>query len=109
MNPSKFRKKPVEIEACEVMKDTLVEVARWCSGLATTEMTWDYDAGAYKHPDWGYVFGAQYRDVGIVIRTPEDNMFMFARLGGWIIRDVQGQFYPCKPEIFAATYEALSS
>lgn len=25
--------------------------------------------------------------------------------GDWIIRGVAGEFYPCKPEIFAATYE----
>lgn len=25
--------------------------------------------------------------------------------GDWIIRDVKGEFYPCKPDIFAATYE----
>ena len=25
--------------------------------------------------------------------------------GDWIIRGVKGEFYPCKPDIFAATYE----
>ena len=25
--------------------------------------------------------------------------------GDWIIRGVHGEFYPCKPDIFAATYE----
>lgn len=29
-----------------------------------------------------------------------------ARHGDWIIKGVQGEFYPCKPDIFAATYEA---
>lgn len=28
-----------------------------------------------------------------------------ARLGDWIIRGVQGEFYPCKPDIFEATYD----
>jgi hypothetical protein len=27
--------------------------------------------------------------------------------GDWIIRGVQGEFYPCKPDIFAATYEPV--
>jgi hypothetical protein len=27
--------------------------------------------------------------------------------GDWIIRGVKGEFYPCKPDIFAATYEAV--
>ena len=30
---------------------------------------------------------------------------MTARAGDWIIRGVKGEFYPCKPDIFAATYE----
>ena len=28
--------------------------------------------------------------------------------GDWIIKGVQGEFYPCKPDIFEATYEAVS-
>lgn len=27
--------------------------------------------------------------------------------GDWIIRGVKGELYPCKPDIFAATYEAV--
>jgi len=30
---------------------------------------------------------------------------MVADPGDWIIRGVQGEFYPCKPDIFDATYE----
>lgn len=32
---------------------------------------------------------------------------MIASLGDWIIKGVQGEFYPCKPDIFAATYEPV--
>lgn len=32
---------------------------------------------------------------------------MRADLGDWIIKGVKGEFYPCKPDIFAATYEAV--
>ena len=32
---------------------------------------------------------------------------MFADAGDFIIRGVQGEFYPCKPEIFEKTYEAV--
>lgn len=31
---------------------------------------------------------------------------MRADKGDWIIKGVQGEVYPCKPDIFAATYEA---
>ena len=33
---------------------------------------------------------------------------MRANFGDWIIRGVKGEFYPCKPEIFEATYEPVS-
>lgn len=33
---------------------------------------------------------------------------MTADMGDWIIRGVQGEFYPCKPDIFEATYEPVS-
>lgn len=32
---------------------------------------------------------------------------MRASLGDWIIRGVAGEIYPCKPDIFAATYKAI--
>jgi hypothetical protein len=38
-----------------------------------------------------------------VILTLEGEMI--ARVGDWIIKGVQGEFYPCKPEIFEMTYE----
>ena len=40
----------------------------------------------------------------IVIVTLEGNHL--ARPGDFIIKGVAGEFYPCKPDIFAATYEA---
>ncbi len=42
-------------------------------------------------------------DLAISIRTLEGNMR--ADLGDWIIKGVEGEFYPCKPNIFAKTYE----
>ncbi len=34
---------------------------------------------------------------------------MQASVGDWIIRGVQGEFYPCKPDIFEQTYEAVTN
>jgi hypothetical protein len=28
-------------------------------------------------------------------------------MGDWIIKGIKGEFYPCKPDIFAATYESV--
>ena len=39
------------------------------------------------------------------LQIPTLEGVMTAQPGDWIIRGVQGEFYPCKPDIFAATYE----
>lgn len=46
--------------------------------------------------------GPPYGEV-IEIQTLEGTML--AVPGDWIIKGVKGEFYPCKPDIFAATYE----
>lgn len=43
---------------------------------------------------------------GISLPTLEGEML--ASLDDWIIRGVQGEIYPCKPEIFAATYDLVA-
>jgi len=42
-------------------------------------------------------------DDGIIIPTPEGDLIALPE--DWIIRGVKGEYYPCKPDIFAATYE----
>lgn len=82
---AKFRKKPVVIEAVQV-----------------TDSTFDSE-----HPNPEYIIGVVYDPIKrcAFIDTLEGRMR--ASLGDWIIRGVQGELYPCKPDIFAATYEAL--
>jgi hypothetical protein len=56
-----------------------------------------------------------FRDYGVVMFDGDEGRFYVQTLEGpltvsdndWIIRGVNGEFYPCKPDIFAATYEAL--
>lgn len=81
----RFRKKPVEIEARQlgVDYDTDCEIVGWCGGTATG--------------DHGYLLG---------IDTLEGTMY--AGPGDWIIQGVQGEFYPCKPDIFELTYESAT-
>ena len=43
------------------------------------------------------------KDVRLRIATLEGEMI--ASVGDWIIRGVKGEFYPCKPDVFAASYE----
>ena len=85
-----FRKKPVVIEAMQVPShDDAIAWGKLAGFLNA------YDA------DWNVVPGAE----GIEIRTLEGTMR--GDIGDWIIRGFKGEFYPCKPDIFAATYEPV--
>lgn len=84
---SLYRKKPVVIKARQMppwddFPGTHM-LARWCGGRFGVD-----EAGEY-----------------MVIATLEGDHK--ARPGDWIIKGVQGEFYPCKPDIFEATYEPV--
>jgi hypothetical protein len=89
----RYRKKPVIIEAVQWKGNNLAEVIRF-TGLheSAMKLTWD-----------------QYESVvareGLKIFTLEGPLM--ALPGDWIIRGVKGELYPCKPDIFDATYEAV--
>ncbi|MGV0627176.1 hypothetical protein [Mycolicibacter minnesotensis] len=89
--PQRYRKKPVEIEAMRLRQDNAVEVANWCGGRAF------YDAKA-----------SDRTDVYVAVDIPTLEGTMRAAVGDYVIRGVKGEFYPCKPDIFAATYEAVT-
>ena len=93
MNAQTFRKKPVEIQAMQ-----------WDGTKADAEqvLVWIHANGgtAYLHSNCGG------RDSHLLIRTLEGDMI--AALGDWIIKGIAGEFYPCKPDIFAATYDSVS-
>jgi len=86
---AKFRKKPVEIEARQYTDETMREIIKWCNTGLLPVM----NAIAYHD---GY---------SLIIRTLEGQHI--ASVGDWIIKGVAGEFYPCKPDIFAATYDAV--
>lgn len=88
---TKYRKKPVVIEATQ----------------------WNGTTGGAKPIiDWMRANGGKsfyYADhpEHIFIETLEGDMH--AAPGDFIIRGVQGEFYPCKPDMFEATYEAVEA
>ena len=89
---SKFRKKPVVITAYEFFggETSGRDIAQWCGGR------YCYEAKA-----------SDPSDVSEWIDIPTLEGVMRANRGDWIIRGVQGEFYPCKPDIFEATYELV--
>lgn len=90
---SKYREKPVEIEAVQFTYPPTDEL----SSFAGNHLR---NFRKARHPD-------AKAEVDIV--TLEDGSDGRAKHvateGDWIIRGVQGEFYACKPDIFEATYE----
>lgn len=87
---AKYRKKPVVIEA----------------------FPWALHAPVSAVPNWYFeACGAQVcwpeQDGTLTIKTLEGNMK--AQPGDMVIQGVNGALYPCKPDIFAATYEPASA
>jgi len=81
----KFRKKPVVIDA-----------KRW--------FTHGDHPSVYRYEQSTLDKYPAYAQCGF-IKTLEGNMHVVP--GDWIIRGVKGEFYPCKPDIFEATYEKV--
>jgi hypothetical protein len=81
-----YRKKPVVIEAVQLTDSA-------------------FDA---PHPNPEHVVGVTYDPLWrrAYIDTLEGRMV--AQVGDYIIRGVKGELYPCKPDIFAATYDAVA-
>lgn len=110
---AKYRKKPVEIEALrwDGSDERSLEIREWAEPAVAIVDTdhikhlWDYDAGAYIMPNGKVIFGAPFRERCLIVLTLEGEMV--AREGDYIIRGVQGEVYPCKPDIFEATYERV--
>jgi len=101
----RFRKKPVEIEALQIDPSTEEVAAGWTKNAHSVAVILGWFI-AHNFNDFR-VRRTEGSLRGLAIETLEG--LMFANPGDWIIRGVQGEFYPCKPDIFAATYEAVES
>jgi len=126
----KYRKKPVVIEAMQMPLDSRPgdpttddfhvvssEMARQVRDIALWMVENGYDANPdgediedwdeqylIKNSDGSLTALPEYGTNYLEIVTLEGEMY--ASPGDFIIRGVQGEFYPCKPDIFKATYEA---
>lgn len=83
----KFRKKPVVIDAIQWTGMNHGEIKDFLGDK--------FEGGGFSETTGDF----------ITIHTLEGNMR--ADQNDWIIRGVKGEFYPCKPDIFEATYEAV--
>lgn len=83
-----FRKKPVVIEAVQYGPETPEKVLE------------------EFQDDIADFIGDDVCVCGDCIQIDTLEGVMEASPGDWIIKGVMGEFYPCKPDVFAATYEA---
>jgi hypothetical protein len=91
----KVRKKPVEVEAWTVRQLLrIVLFGKWT----------DLPEQVARRYEIGEVF-FRGEDRGIEIKALEG--LMTAAIDDWIICGIKGELYPCKPDIFAATYEPV--
>jgi len=88
---SKFIKKPIEVEAFQFNGSSTHadELKKWMSGEATP----------VPH-------GIHTRDI-VDLKIDKLEGVMTAKPGDWIIKGVEGELYPCKPNIFKANYDSV--
>lgn len=85
----KYRKKPIVIEAWQIPLDP--------DHTGLLPPIWLVAAIVGRSVDTDSVSGT------VTIKTLEGDMV--GQRGDWIIQGVKGELYPCKPDIFDATYE----
>ena len=91
---TKFRKKPVVIEAVQLRWDTWDEMCNH-AGVGKLE----------DHKPEGRM--GKGNAIGLDIPTKEG--LMHADENDWVIKGVKGELYPCKPDIFEMTYEKVET
>lgn len=92
----KYRKKPIVVEAVQWTGKNLEEIKKFVGDSLEywyNETAWEVQKGPVT--------------IGIKINTLEGGHY--AAIGDYIIKGIHGEFYPCKPDIFAKTYEAVDA
>lgn len=98
MKTRKYRKKPVEIEAFQYDGDLINDKGKYYVPMWAIEA---YENGTlfYSSED------GNEPPCELFIKTLEGNMKV--SVSDYIIRGVEGELYPCKPDIFEQTYEPV--
>lgn len=91
----KYRKKPVVIEAIQLKVDNFDAVCDFMGGTPVPKHNPNFGVDEHGNTNEPYL--------GVYIETLEGKML--ASYGDYIIKGVNGEFYPCKPDIFEKTYD----
>jgi len=102
MNEKKYRKIPVVIEAIQLTEDNIREVylfmhPKYHFGLNS----------AISRDKWGDYCDIVRKDGMSMFTLESGKGTQIASIGDFIIKGVQGEFYPCKPDVFKLTYEEV--
>lgn len=98
----KFRKKPIVVEAFQMTYERALDEADWPQWL------WDAKYSLLKEDPGSVSLTYRNGQLVMLIRTLESGHGAHTvTWGDWIIKGVQGELYPCKPDIFEATYEPV--
>lgn len=96
---AKFRKKPVEIEAVQLTWSNWSEICDF------VPKPW-FVKGTFLDKEGRATEDASDNRLGLIMSTLESQEFI-AQENDWIIKGVNEEFYPCKPDIFEKTYEKV--
>ena len=103
---AKFIKKPIVIEAVQWKGSangdgtSIIEVYNFLTGEKITGSIYAKSEGEHFRID------RIYNIPTLIIKTLEGEMQ--TSINDWIIKGVNGEYYPCKPDIFEKTYEAVN-
>lgn len=89
----KHRKKPVVIEAIQWLDNT-TEIIKFCG-----------DKCSYNVADAAWIVNEGVPHEELIIHTLEGDMKVSR--GDYVIKGIEGELYPCKPDIFVKTYEEI--
>lgn len=96
-----YRKKPVIIQAFQMTEERRRDNSEWPN--------WLHEAWCKDHDELGALYPSEFPDSDgtdlLRISTLEGNQLV--SWDDYIIRGIQGEIYPCKPDIFEQTYEEV--
>lgn len=89
IKPQRFVKRPVEVEAMQLKNNqqSQADILNWITSHGGRAE--EYGAGLLIYVS----------SMGVDRVTP----------GGWVIRGIEGEFYPCSEGVFEATYDAVTT
>jgi len=96
---AKFRKRPVVIEAFQMTEARRNDNSEWPDWLHRAWNSEPSEGAVWIHPEDSTRQALVCGTLEGVHRITWDD---------WIIQGVQNELYPCKPDIFAATYEPVT-